>query len=258
MGSGSVAAAAMSVTISSDLDDDLGALREPEIAAALSVLADRRPAVLLVCGAAGAGKSVLMRVVAERAAAQGWNVASELHGDVPPLHPDITERRYRDEVLSAVLRGARDDPHSRSRREAAVEGTVVPRRGLDPFIDELGRHAPVLLAIDDYRPSRLFAEWFEGAFLPQLGRCGAPVVVAIAHRPGGGRLATRATDTIDLDDLDAGRVRELLERLRDRVSPPLEDDEIERYAHEARNPLVLSSLVRVLTFTAPPTTAELP
>jgi len=225
-------------------------LRVAEQRALYRVLADRRPAVVLVCGTPGMGKSWLLRRLRARATSQGWHVASDLDGGVLRIDPQTPPRAFRSAVLDAIKTEAGDD-RSRIRRETAMADPQAPSRPLDPFVEELARHAPLLVVVDDYRPGAAFGRWFQTAFLPQVPRCGASLVVAVAQPPGGGELAPLATvPPVELSELAPEEIRVVLQHDTAHVEPPLSDEELDVYAREARNPQDLGSLIRALTFTA--------
>ena len=218
-------------------------LREAEHRALYGVLAARRPAVVLVCGSAGMGKSWLLRDVRARASSQGWYVASDLDGGVLRIDPQTSPRDFRSAVLEAIETDPGED-RSRIRRESAVDDSRA-------FVEELARQAPVLVIVDDHRPGAAFARWFKGSFLPQVAACGAAVVVVVAQPPGGGELAGLDTvPPVELTELEPEEIRAVLRHDAAGVDPPLSDEELEVYAEEARNPQDLSSLIRALTFTS--------
>jgi hypothetical protein len=225
------------------LKPETAQLRSLELGSALGILSRRTGSVTLVCGAPGMGKSSLLRRIAAQAIARGWRVAADFDGSLPAVDPVTSARAFRDRALAAVA-------------EAGEDGARPPRADQDSFAEELTRWAPVLLLIDDYRPGAALAHWFAEVFLPQIRRCDEPVVVVIAHRPGGGELKPLATDTIDLEDLDPQEVRDTLAGALADLDPPLEQAELDVYAEKARNPLLLTSLIRALRFSQAETELE--
>ena len=224
-------------------------LREAEHRALYEVLAARQPAVVLVCGSPGMGKTWLLRELRARTTSESWYVASDLDGGDLRIDPQTSPRDFRSGVLDAIKTEPGDD-RSRIRRETAKADPPAHSRRLDPFVEELARHAPVLIIIDDYRPGAAFARWFEGSFLPQARECAAAVVVVVAQPLGGGRLAGLATvPGVELSGLAPDEIRWVLQRDTADVDPPLSGEELDVYAQEIRNPQELGSLIRALTFT---------
>jgi hypothetical protein len=144
--------------------NDAWGVRAGELADLHAVLAARRPALVVLTGAA---TTTLLGTWAARATALGWEVAG---GDARlAVTPSTDERAFR-----AALLG--DRPRAR-------DAALPRRRALDPLLNELARRAPFLVALGDYRPNPEFAEWFEDGFLPELRSCGAAVIIGVAAGP---------------------------------------------------------------------------
>jgi hypothetical protein len=216
--------------------------RAGELAHLHSVLAARRPALVVLTGAPGMGKTTLLETWAGRATALGWEVAG---GDACrrlAVTPSTDERGFR-----AALLAARSEPDGarRARARATVSAPPARQRALDPLLNELARRAPVMVALDDYYPNPQFAEWFEDGFLPELRSCGAAVVIGVAVRASH-CLADRADRVVALERLTPADVTAALASLGDSLRPPLAPHELEAYAKDACVPAVLDSLMRVL------------
>jgi hypothetical protein len=218
-------------------------LRAPELDQIVGLLAARRPAVITVCGPPGMGKTSLLRAVRDRAVTRGWVVAGGAEGSRVAV--DATMQRHN--FMTAVLRAA-----GQSREATGGPSTAPPARRdvrggrMDPFVEELCRRAPLVVLIDDYRPNPLFEAWFEGTFLPDVRASRSPLVVCVAQRALGRRLEPLATHVVQLGPLDPKLVRRRLLML-DGLEPPLSDDELDVYCREAETPLLLESLMRVLS-----------
>jgi hypothetical protein len=220
-----------------------GGLRAPELAHLQAVLAARRPALVVLTGAPGMGKTTLLETWGARASALGWEVAGGNACRRLAVTPSTDERGFRAALLAATCEA--DDGARRARARATVSAPPARRRALDPLLNELARRAPFLVLLDDYCPNPQFAEWFEDGFLPELQRCGAVVVMGAAVRVSG-CLSHRADRVVALGKLAPADVREALASLGGALHPPLASHELEVYAKEARVPAVLDSLMRVL------------
>jgi hypothetical protein len=217
--------------------------RARELAHLHAVLAARRPALVVLTGAPGMGKTTLLETWGARASALGWEVAG---GDACrrlAVTPSTDERGFRAALLAATCET--DDGARRARARATVSAPPARRRALDPLLNELARRAPFLVLLDDYCPNPQFAEWFEDGFLPELSRCGAAVVIGAAVRVAE-CLSHRADRVVALGKLAPADVHEALASLGGALRPPLAPYELEVYAKEARVPAVLDSLMRVL------------
>jgi hypothetical protein len=218
--------------------------RGRELNSILSVLNDRRPAVVTLTGGPGMGKTSLIDAVRIRAASRGWQVAGGGEHTRLAVDPGTRAEPFRQAVLGS-FREPDDTRVVRARRADAVAIRGHAAR-FDPFVDELARLSPVLLLIDDYRPSPTFAEWFEGSFLRAVRGSRMPVVVLIAPPDPERQLVELATDPIELDPLDPDVVRAELKRLNAALEPPLGETELEVYVREVNTPQLLDSLTHVL------------
>jgi hypothetical protein len=212
-----------------------GTFRRRELESLLGVLAARQPAVVVITGDPGMGKTSLLADFRVSAVAQGW---SAVGGGRDRLSIDP---RMGEPDLRRALLGTADAP--------PAPGPSAP--GPEPFVKDLARHAPLLLLIDDYRPSPAFGRWFETDFLRAVLRCGTELVVAMAKRPGTRPLEAVATEVLDLGPLDDEVVRSALETMLPPLEPALSPTELEHYVRGANSPAVLASLIRVLSLGGP-------
>ncbi len=224
--------------------DRSSSFRAKELHQLLDILGERRAAVVLITGPPGMGKTSFLRALRERARARGW-VTAGVDGGPVAIDPRTREQRFRAAVMDAISDDAAPDQAERARRDAAITRPLHDTRRADPFLEVLARRSPVLLLLDDYRPSPSLAEWFELSFLPHVRELESPVVVVVTQTARAGRVAEIATDWLELGSLDPEAVRATLLAIGG-IAPPLGDAELEYYAHEVRTPLALESLVEVL------------
>ena len=207
--------------------------RARELAHLHAVLAARRPALVVVTGAPGMGKTTLLETWGARASALGWEVAG---GDACrrlAVTPSTDERGFR-----AALLAARASPTTARASPALARRSPLRRRAAARSIrcstsSPGGRRSWSLL--DDYCPNPQFAEWFEDGFLPELQRCGAPWWSAPRC---GSRTASATAPTASWR---SGSSRpptctQALASLGRCARPPLAPHELEVYAHEPASP----------------------
>lgn len=116
--------------------------------------------------------------------------------------------------------------------------------------EQIRTRAPVLILIDGYQPKKGFGAWFRRALLEPLRQGPDPAVVVIADLPG--ITETLASDLspdqmIRLGPLAIEDVERFLRSICEEIEPPLDDEELRRYAEAAcSDPEVLIGLARVL------------
>lgn len=212
--------------------------RTRELKQLLAILARRGPAVIVVRGAPGMGKTMLMGELRGSALVHGWAVAGGDREAPLSIGPRTTDLTFLQDVLTSA--------------GLTADGAPQPRGVKDLVFQELVRRTPLLVIVDDYRPGEEFAHWFERDFVSLVRTCTVPLVLALPHRPGGGGIEKLATDVVALEELDAAVVRAVLHQLAPRLEPTPTADELDCYADEARTPEVLDSLVRVLSLATAP------
>jgi hypothetical protein len=274
-------------------------LRQSEADQLLQILAEQRPAVVLLVGDAGMGKTSLLAELRTSAAALGWTTMRDDAGEALRIVPHTRERDFREAMLAATegakkaperfvgtlwtfedvkrffenqgfvdyteadiefLRAKIEQGWSIGKASAIVRSWLgfneaspatqdrPGRAEIDPLVIALAGRTPLLLLIDDYRPGPAFAAWFEGSFLPDVRRAGAPLVVVITQPPQS-PLERLATDVVKLGPLGRRLVRKTLKDLPE-LDPPLKKKELNDYVAAAQRPDVLSSLVRVLSLSS--------
>ena len=239
--------------------------RDAELDRVDDLLAEPSPALVLVVGDPGRGKSAFMREAAARAAKRGWNVArSDDRGDfsITPSTSTIDVGRRLRRMLNLPARAAVRAAHLARAKAAPSELTgseafadsirqseEAPWPGLDELLRDLGKRSPVLVLIDGYRPSEGFERSFTGAFLPALMEGRHPVAVVIAERDAPlDNLKPLATEEMPFDPVTPGPVRVYLDEVTRGGACPLSPEELDAYAAAcARDPDLIGSFARLLT-----------
>jgi AAA ATPase domain len=205
-----------------------------------------KPAVVLLVGEVGTGKTQMLRAAADRARAKDWRVVGD-NGLGVDL--ETTERAFAERVQefiglstdSTLTFGSGSEVEAHARLATVEAPTTIG----SSFVRELARHAPLLLLVDGFRASEEFAEAF-ARFLARLRSTGSSIVVLVAGRDAElSVLLSAADEVIEVDRLAEEPVREYCERLA--VKPPLTPEEIDAYVAESvKRPDRAVSLARVL------------
>jgi AAA ATPase domain len=203
--------------------------REREFGELTAILERRSPALVLVTGEAGMGKTTLVRAMQDQSATDGWTPLPKDSNSAPLVADRSTTPESFSGAFHRAFGGAAD--------EALAE---LP--------ETLAAHAPVLLLIEFFRPTRVFANWLSDALMGELRSAAVPAVVVVTTAFDSDKelLAHAADVVVRLGPLDAEDVRKALLELPP-LDPPLDDHELGIYVEEAsRAPAVLSSLLRLL------------
>jgi hypothetical protein len=224
-------------------------------------LAAPKPGVIVVSGETGSGRTHLLGHLAAAAEKLGYQVLAGTDADPVAIEPSTTMADVRrrlaglDDTGTAVDdQMAGGEPASAS-PQRGIKGAV--RRGFDlAFLqwDEtreisalFARLAPLMVAIDGFRPNPTFELWFKVVLIPRLRRSHHRVAVIIAGGPGAVQSLEDLADLfVRLGPLDADEVRAQLAQAAVGFSPPLTELELDRYvAAAAAQPAVLSALTSV-------------
>jgi hypothetical protein len=212
---------------------------------------DSERAITIVSGAAGVGKSTLLRSVAAAAADRGWTVVGPFQvtsattvefivnllrravGWTDPPTPLPTADVHPDELLGKDPKEITPAPSSRAR-----------------LLAELARRS-LLLVIDGYQASSEVEGWLL-RFPAELAALNGHPAVVIAGGPG--RIVDLGPDlevVVELGPLTDHASRSFFADLGATLSPPANRREVEVLAKEAvADPRLIDPLVRTLEFTA--------
>jgi hypothetical protein len=206
-------------------------------------LASPKPGVTVVVGPAGSGRTRLLQQLAVAGKELGYRVL--LGTDIQPvaLGPSTTLTDVRRRLQSLV------DTRSEGGTQS-VAASVTPEATLEehrqiPVL--LGQMAPVLVAVDGFRPSPTLELWLTSELSPWLRASEDRVAFVIADREEALRSFTASADLlVTLGPLDPDEVRTHLIKASAGFSPALTSEELDRYVRAAASePAVLSALLVV-------------
>jgi AAA ATPase domain len=213
------------------------------------------PALLLVRGEDGMGKSGMLAALEQRAREAGWATVHRSGDHTLRIGPRTTEHELLYEVDRLML--APLERTSVAPRETSASAAEEP---LHPLIRRLTQDAPIAVLIDGYRPSEAVARRWIEALLPSLRRADSTVVIVVADTPGHLEpLEPHSDATVDLGPLDVEQLSEFLRRFGEALAPPMTEREVAEYATQVSpQPDLLSPLLRVLELARRPTQPDGP
>jgi hypothetical protein len=241
--------------------------RDEQLGVLEAALDAARPALVLVTGRVGGGKSTLLHAVRGQAQARGWHAAPPDPSPSLVVNRDMTPKSF-SESLGAWLRrsapavaidaGPSLDAQGLSRevagppRKPAAPGERTADREVARLLKRLREAAPVMIAIDGYRPNRAFGRWFASELVPALKESRLPALVVIAHDfELGPELLEHADERLVLGALDEALTERYFRGLAAGMQPPMDEAELREYARAAaERPELLGSLSRVLALAA--------
>lgn len=235
----------------------------------------RQPGLVIISGEPGIGRSHLLRALAEWSHTLGYKTV----GWPVPIALDTTTtltdiRR----ALAALLSDeTAQDPQLGATEPHTDAFDVAPRRTLshsstdnemsapsakwvqalqyirarltedESILRILYENAPLLLAVDGYRPNGLIKNWIELTVLPRLRSSAQSVIVLIVGQPSDVRGLTTAADcVVDLKSLDTAEVEVHLQSLSGSFTPSLTPEEIRLYSQAAADdPSILEALQQI-------------
>jgi AAA ATPase domain len=244
--------------------------RETELARFDTLLSRGSPALVLVTGDAGTGKSVLVKAVLHRSAAAGWTTAGPLTVSPDTEDADFTAALRELLGISAeTLPGStveRPEEMLRARESARGEEPTEARIAVEdrsPLIIALRRRQPLLIAVDGYRPSPRFHKWLLDIFVHDLFVSAGSVVIVFAERPAAAALIRpRVDEEIRVDAVGRQLLHGQFAILGAALSPPAERPEIDAWVSAVGNdPELIGPLWRALAVAQPegePTSEQTP
>lgn len=247
------------------MPDDLGHApligRERELAQLRKVLERRRPALVLVTGPVGVGKTVVLQAVDGVARQLGWSVAHQDAEGPLQIDPTTTSDEFCIRVSQLLDLIDEGEPAAPAGILEAVPASDVGRhpdavvpsrlRALARRLRGLAHAAPVLLLVDSYQPEPGFEREFVRVFVRELARDRAPVVLMVADRPRSGRRRLPATDTVEIGPPGAAAIKRYFQELGRGLDPPMEPAELDTYVDLGHDtPESITGLAALLELTA--------
>jgi hypothetical protein len=222
--------------------------RDREIATIEEVLARRHPALIVVSGEVGVGKTFLSRQIEERAVTQGWQTVCYPSGGHLSISADTTTASITELVRRVPVTAQTSTADIVARTASSQEGAPVSY----DLVEQLRVRAPLLFLIDGYRPSPELNAWFRAA-IDGLKQSAAAVIVLVAEITAQAEdLVSFADDVIRLEPLDADAVRQHFEREAGRLKIELSAAELDSYVQAVcRNMGALVPLIAVLQLARP-------
>lgn len=228
--------------------------REGEWERLLARLNAREPALVLIAGPPGIGRTTLLTAVASAGRELGYSVIGGQ--DAVPMdqttRPSDLQRIVASVLGVTATAPAKSEPTSRGfgRRLADLFGLASSENAI---LSMLKARAPAILAIDGYAPSRVMSRWFTDKLIPGVLRSGAPILVLIADQiESMAPLRGAATDVIKLQPVSREAVEAHLRAAGHGLQPPLSDGELAAYCDAVENDLsLLTPLHEVLSVLGP-------
>lgn len=208
----------------------------------LSELEKREPVVIGISGKPGVGKSTLLKRIVEAVDGTGWLVPDDKLETIR-VNKRTTPESFC-ETISRELEQKAPSSSLQQEQTATTEAEVTA---------QLRQVAPVLLVVDGFDPTAQFIEWFAGIFMAGMIAARSPVAVLCADNELDAKsLGNPAARVYELNRLEPGRVRDLIQKSVNRIEPPMETAELEVYVQElSQQPHLLDSLLRVLQLAEP-------
>jgi hypothetical protein len=257
------------------LDSLIG--RERELETLSGVLAAREPALVVIGGAVGIGKSALLHAMRQRARDDSWCVLPD--GDAVLEVHDGTDVASTQGALEGLVAGAgrgthgkpftalpgpgdRTSPSPLAAVTSLLAGTRLTSatwrfRAVSGLLDSLRELAPVMIALDVRGPDRAVMSWLTAKLWHAIRAAGVTTVIVavVVDKEDERVLAKAATQVLRLGPLDVQAVRSYLET----VTNALSARELDAFADAIRHdPRLLGSFSRVLPLAAASPTASPP
>jgi hypothetical protein len=230
--------------------------REPEWRLLQAQLSGGQSALVVITGAAGSGRTHLLREFGRYAAEQGVRTIG-VDPDEPLVIEPTTRLNDVRRTLTALIADdetAVDDAVGEAPSEPLVKrfiNAVSERFGDDQAVmSMISDNAPLVIGVDGYEPSPSLSAWVLTRLLGQLRATDQPVMLIVVDRPDRvAGLASHADLHLELAQLEVDAIAEHLRATTSDATHPLEHEEIAAYAAAAsQTPQLLNAFVGVLAW----------
>jgi AAA ATPase domain len=236
--------------------------RKWELDRILGILDRRTPALIVVSGPSGKGKSRLLRTVQACAVRQGWKTVPPQPGDALGIAEQTTRKSFLENLdarLPAQAQESFDAGGAEERLPALSSPNPASQRAAhraEPDADalrlaRLRQLEPLLIVIDGYEPDAQLERWLFDSFVSEIEQGGEAIVVIIGTEREA--VDDPRVELISIGGLDRGEVLKHFEAVGSEIDPPMSAVELDRYVDAAcETPSILDSLERVLNLARRP------
>jgi hypothetical protein len=243
--------------------------RETELTTFAEILQERSgqyplPAVIAVVGAAGLGKTSLLRAFESLAVRANWKTiflgpqSFAADGAGGEAFESAVRKGLGFEKDEAFVEPAPTDevrkPDTATQPPPAQAISAPSRPSFARELSARSRRAPVLILVDDFEPDLPTARWLTERFLPEFSSSQSRAIVVLGYRALESETLSRnpGLKVFQIGNLTGESLRRRLIEIGPALRPPLTEAELAGYAGEASmRPDIAGSLLRVLELALP-------
>jgi hypothetical protein len=221
-----------------------------------------QPALVVVAGQPGTGKTGLLRAFGERAASKGWKTIPGEESWPMVVTPEMTDVDFREQILRGLGVLTEEGFTTEAMYPSAVQvGSYATEKAfkptsttalLNPIVKTCISMAPLAILIDGYRPNHRFEHWFSAIFLNDMLQSDASIITVIADVPKEVDRLTKLDGSVvfTTGTLKSKDIRERFRMMDAEFSLELEESELDYYVRVVREkPDRFHSLARLLELT---------
>ncbi|WP_148571638.1 ATP-binding protein [Nocardioides caldifontis] len=227
--------------------------RSRELSTLLEPVRPDRPAVLVVAGRPGSGRSYLVAQLRDRVVGLGYRcigVEEELVVERTTTLRDVWRVLEAVPHLDEPASGPRHDGEGglRARAALAFERIVETARYEQRVLEAFRKAAPLMVAVEGYTPGPALGAWVVSRLIPQLRKDSVPIVLVLSGVEEHLAAVSAVADaSVTLGELDREEVAAFLRSRGEGLEPPLDEPELAAYVDAvSREPTLMDAFVRVL------------